>query len=214
MINYDKLEYFGQLPFFKRIYYPGSGKDLKTLSFILSESKFVEDIIYCDYLTQLELDEISSLPEWEVLKAIPLNPNDFNKNDWSEFWFNYENNRYFDEVGQNASNLFILHNIKTHKIVRFYQLGTEVVGTYSVLISSGLPPNLIVLADYSFGSNWHPNIWGEPEDYYVKISFLKQLAKDNRYILVDKISANPWSDDYQDIQFIKNNRWNLFEKNI
>jgi hypothetical protein len=211
MTNSNKGELMRYLPFLKKVYYPGSGRDLETLSFILSELKFVEDIIYCDYKEHLELEEFSSVPDCEVLKVIPLNPYDFNKNDWAEFWFNHENSQQYAEPGQKVSNLFILHNIKTHKIVRFYQLGTEGVGTYEALISFRLKPNLIILADHDFGCNWNPNIWGEPETDSGKISFLKQLARNNRFILVDKTSTNPWS-DYQNILFINNTRWNLYSK--
>jgi hypothetical protein len=212
MTNNDKREFLRQLPILKRVYYPGSGKDLETLSFILSELKFVDDIIYCDYTEHLELEELSSIPEWEVLKAIPLNPYDFNKNDWSEFWFDHENSRQFAEPSQKASNLFILHNIKSHKIVRFFQLGTEGVGTYEVLISSRLRPNLIILADHGFGCNWDPNIWGKPDNYSDKISYLKNLADSNRFILVDNKSTNPWADYLLEYNFY-NTRWNFYIKN-
>lgn len=196
----------------KRVYYPGSGKDLDTLEFILSDLKHVEDIIYCDYIEHLSVDDLTNLSDWEVIKEIPLTPSDFGKQNWDEFWFDHENSRQFAEPSQKASNLFILHNLKTHKIVRFFQLGTEGVGTYEALISSKLRPNLIFLADHGSGCNWDPNIWGEPESHSGKISFLKQLARNNRLILVDKISTNSWS-DYQYVPFINNTRWNLYAKN-
>jgi hypothetical protein len=212
MTNYDKREFLRQLPILKRVYYPGSGKDLDTLSFILSEMKYVEDIIYCDYIEHLELEELSNMLEWEVLKVIPLNPYDFNKNDWAEFWFNHENSRQFAEPNQKKSNLFILYNIKTHKIVRFFQLGTEGVGTYEVLTSSRLRPNLIILADHGLGGNWKPNIWGEPNDNKENTSYLKNLAKSCRFILVDNQSTNPWADYSIKYNFL-NKRWDFYNKN-
>jgi hypothetical protein len=189
MTNNDKKEFLRQLPILKRVYYPGSGKDIETLSFILSELKIVDDIIYSDYIEHLELEELSSIPEWEVLKVIPLNPYDFNKNDWAKFWFNHENSRQFAEPYQKTLNLFILHNKKTHKIVRFFQLGTEGVGTYEALISSRLRPNLIILADHVLGCNWNPNIWGEPDDNADNTSYLKNLAESCRFIWVDNKST-------------------------
>jgi hypothetical protein len=173
--------------------------------------KFVEDIIYCDYIEHLELEELSSIPEWEILKVIPLNPYDFNKNDWDEFWFDHENSRQFAEHVQKASNLFILHKIKSHKIVRFFQLGTEGVGTYEALISSRLRPNLIILSDHGFGGNWHPNIWGEPDISSDKMSYMKNLADSNKFILVDNKSTNPWSVYVLKYNFI-NTRWDFYKK--
>lgn len=212
MTNNNKREFLRHLPILKRVYYPGSGRDLETLSFILSELKFVEDIIYCDYIEHLELEELSSIPDWEILKVIPLNPYDFNKNDWAEFWFDHENSRQFAEPSQKASNLFILHNLKTHKIVRFYQLGTEGVGTYQVLCKSGHRPNLIFLADHGLGCNWQSNIWGEPYDYKENISYLKNLAERNSFILVDNQSTNSWS-DYSIKYNLLNTRWDFYIKN-
>lgn len=212
MINNDKREFLRHLPILKRVYYPGSGKDLETLSFILSELKFVEDIIYCDYIEHLELEELSSIPEWEVLKVIPLNPYDFNKNDWAEFWFDHENSRQFAEPHQKTSNLLVLHNMKTHKIVRFFQLGTEGVGTYEVLTSSRLRPNLIILADHGFGCNWTPNIWGEPGNQSDNIAYLKNMAESNRFILVDNKSTNPWANYLLKYNF-SNIRWDFYIKN-
>jgi len=212
MTNNNKREFLRHLPVLKKVYYPGSGKDLETLSFILSELMFVEDIIYCDYIEHLGLEELSSILEWEVLKVISLNPYDFNKNDWAEFWFNHENSRQFAEPYQKTSNLFILHNIKTHKIVRFFQLGTEGVGTYEALISFRLKPNLIILADHGYGCNWNPNIWGEPESHSDKVSYIKKIARNNHFIMIDKISTNPWS-EYQIVPIINNTRWNLYVKN-
>ena len=33
-------------PIMKKVYYPGSGNDIETLKLILSEFKFVEDIVF------------------------------------------------------------------------------------------------------------------------------------------------------------------------
>lgn len=198
--------------FIKRVYYPGSGKDLETLKFILSELKYVEDIIFCDYIEHLSQENLLNIDEWEVLKEINLTPFDFKKEDWTDFWFDDNRSISFAEPNQITSNLFILHNLKTHKVVRFYQLGTEGVGTFNVLSKCGLRPNLIFLADHGYGCNWDPNIWGEPESHSGKISFLKEFARNNRFLMVDKISTNPWG-NYQNIQFIINTRWNLFVKN-
>jgi hypothetical protein len=211
MTNNDKREFLRQFPILKRVYYPGSGKDLETLSFILSELKFVEDIIYCDYLEHLELEELSSISEWEVLKVIPINPCDFYKNDWAEYWFDHENSRQFAEPSHKASNLFILHSTKTHKIVRFYQLGTEGVGTYEALISYRLRPNRIILADHGFGCNWDSNIWCEPDDNAENTLYLKNLAESCRFILVDNQSTNPWS-DYSIKYNLLNTRWDFYNK--
>jgi hypothetical protein len=212
MINNDKREFLRHLPILKRVYYPGSGRDLDTLSMILSELKFVEDIIYCDYIEHLELEDLAIIPEWEVLKVIPLNPCDFNKNDWAEFWFDSENSRQFAEPNQKNSNLFVLHNIKTHKIVRFFQLGTEGVGTYMALISFRRRPNLIIIADHGFGCNWNPNIWGEPDYNSGRISHLKNLADSNRFILVDNKTTNPWT-SYMLNYNLSNTRWAFYIKN-
>jgi hypothetical protein len=197
----------------RRVYYPGSGKDLETLSLVLSQIKFVEDIIFCDYLVHLELEELSRLQGWEVLKVIPLTPMDFKKDSWTDFWYDHENSKSFAAPGQISSNLFILHNIKSHKIVRFFQLGTEGVGTYKALRSCGLRPNLIILADHGFGGNWNPNIWGEPSDNDLKVSYLKSWASENRFILVDNKSTRPWL-DYSVEESFENPRWEFFVKNM
>ena len=200
------------LPILKRVYYPGSGKDLETLKFILKDLKNVEDVIYCDYIEHFSLEDLATLIDWEVIKVIQLTPSDFGEQNWDEFWYRHELSTQFAQPNQKESKLYILLNKKSHKVVRFYQLGTEGVGTYQVLCRSGLRPNLIFLADHGFGCNWDPNIWGEPESHSDKVSFLKQLARNNRFIMVDNISTNPWI-EYQNIHFIINTRWNLFGKN-
>ncbi len=200
------------LPILKRVYYPGSGKDLETLKFILKDLKNVEDVIYCDYIEHLSLEDLATLIDWEVIKVIQLTPSDFGEQNWDEFWYRHELSTQFAQPNQKESKLYILLNKKSHKVVRFYQLGTEGVGTYQVLCRSGLRPNLIFLADHGFGCNWDPNIWGEPESHSDKVSFMKQLARNNRFIMVDNISTNPWI-EYQNIHFIINTRWNLFGKN-
>ena len=196
----------------KRVYYPGSGKDLETLKFILSDLKNVEDVIYCDYIEHLSVEDLATLIDWVVIKEIQLTPSDFGEQNWDEFWYRHEQSTQFAQPNQKESKLYILLNKKSHKVVRIYQLGAEGVGTYQVLCRSGLRPNLIFLADHGFGCNWDPNIWGEPESHSDKVSFLKQLARNNRFIMVDNISTNPWI-EYQNIHFIINTRWNLFGKN-
>lgn len=200
------------LPILKRVYYPGSGKDLETLKFILKDLKNVEDVIYCDYIEHLSVEDLATLIDWVVIKEIQLTPSDFGEQNWDEFWYRHELSTQFAQPNQKESKLYILLNKKSHKVVRFYQLGTEGVGTYQVLCRSGLRPNLIFLADHGFGCNWNPNIWGEPESHSDKVSFLKQLARNNRFIMVDNISTNPWI-EYQNIHFFINTRWNLFVKN-
>ena len=41
----NERELMRVLPILRRVYYPGSGKDLETLKFILSDLKNVEDVI-------------------------------------------------------------------------------------------------------------------------------------------------------------------------
>lgn len=79
---------------FRRVYYPGSGKDLDTLKFILSDFKYVEDIFYCDYLEHLSVEDLASLSDWELIKEIPLTPADFRKEHWDEFWYNHEHSAH------------------------------------------------------------------------------------------------------------------------
>jgi hypothetical protein len=200
------------IPVLKSVFYPGSGKDLDTLMFILSDLKNVEDIIYCDYIEHISVVDLATLSDWELIKEISLTPSDFGKQNWGEFWYQDKQSNQFAQPNQKESTLFILLNKKSHKLVRFYQLGTEGVGTYKVLCESGHRPNLILLADHGFGCNWDPNIWGEPESHSGKISFLKQFARNNRFLMVDKTSTNPWS-DYLVIPLINNIRWNLYTKN-
>ena len=209
--NYDRA-FRRMLPLLKRVYYPGSGKDLETLKFILSEINLVEDLIFCDYIEHLSIEDLATLIDWEVIKEIQLTPSDFGEQNWDDFWYRHEHSTQFTQSNQKESKLYILLNKKSHKVVRFYQLGTEGVGTYKLLCKSGHRPNIIFIADHGFGCNWDPNIWGEPESHSDKVSFLKQIAINNRFLMVDKISTNPWN-EYQNIQFINNNRWKLFVKN-
>jgi hypothetical protein len=204
--------FISMLPLLKRVYYPGSGKDLDTLKFILSDLKHVEHLVYCDYIEHLSIEDLANLIDWEVIKEIRLTPSDFGKKKWDEFCYIPEPSAQFAQPNQKESKLFLLLNKKSHKVIRLYQLGTEGVGTYQVLLKSGLRPNLIFLADHGFGGNWDPNIWGEPANHSSKISFLKQLARNNRFIMVDNKSTNPWS-DYEIMPLINNYRWNLYVKN-
>ncbi len=209
MIN--KLELAHQINHLKKVYYPGSGKDSATLNFLLSELRNLEDIFFCDYLEHLEVTEMNLIPNWEVLNIIPLTPQEFSRNSWQEFWFDHENSEQFAQPNHKDSKLFILHNKETHKLVRLYQMGTEGVGTYQALLDSRKRPNLIILADHGFGCNWSPNIWGEPESFDERISYLKELAMDNNFILVDSKSTNPWP-EYAMICSYNETRWNLYKK--
>jgi hypothetical protein len=110
------------------------------------------------------------------------------------------------------SKLYILLNRKSHRVVRFFQLGTEALGTYQVICRSGIRPSLIFLADYGFGGNWHPNIWGESPIYSDKQSFLKSLARHNQFIMIDKITTLPW-ENYLHIPSFNNDRWELYSRN-
>jgi hypothetical protein len=208
-----RLEVQRDLTRLKKIYYPGSGKDSATLNFILSEFRFIEDIFFCDYLEHLELEEMNLNTNWEVLNVIPLTPQELRRNSWQEFWFDHENSEQFAQPNHKDSNLFILHNKLTHKLVRFFQFGTEGVGTYQALLDSRKRPNLIILADHGFGCNWSPNIWGEPESFDERISYLKELATDNNFILVDSKSTNPWL-EYAMIYPFNETRWSLYQKQI
>lgn len=198
-------------PIMKKLYYPGSGKDLDTLKLILSEFKFVEDIVFSDYILHLSTNELQTLEHWELIKVIPLTPGFFRKDSWEEFWYPDDRSRSFAEPNQIDSTLHVLFHKKTHKIVRFYQLGTEGVGTYKVLSRCGLRPNLIFLVDHDFVDNWDPNIWGEPSVNSGQISFLKSEAFRNRFIMVDKKTTYPWS-DYQIDPNFHHERWSLFKR--
>ena len=200
------------LPAFKKIYYPGSGKDKNTLMFILSEFPFAEDIIFCDYIEHLSTEDLAELGDWEIIRIIDLAPSDFNKGNWDEFWYSHEGCTHFAEPNQKESKLYILLNRKSHQVVRFFQLGTEAVGTYQVIRRSGHRPNLIFLADHGFGGNWHPNIWGESPIYSDKQSFLKSLARHNQFIMIDKITTHPW-ENYRHIPTFLNDRWELYSRN-
>jgi hypothetical protein len=200
------------LPAFKKIYYPGSGKDKNTLMFILSEFPFVEDIVFCDYVEHLSTDDLMELGNWEILKIINLEPSDFKKNNWSEFRYPDDRSMQVAEPNQMESKLYILLNRKSNRVVRFFQLGTEALGTYQVICRSGIRPNLIFLADYGFGGNWHPNIWGEAIDHSEKKSFLKSMAKLNQFIMIDRMSTIPW-ENYLHIPSFTNDRWDLYRRN-
>ncbi len=207
------MELAHQINHLKKVYYPGSGKDSATLNFLLSELRNLEDIFFCDYLEHLEVTEMNLIPNWEVLNIIPLTPQEFSRNSWQEFWFDHDSSEQFAQPNHKDSKLFILHNKETHKLVRLYQMGTEGVGTYQALLDSRKRPNLIILADHGFGCNWSPNIWGEPESFDERISYLKELAMDNNFILVDSKSTNPWL-EYAMICPFNETRWNLYKKQI
>lgn len=201
------------MPFVRRVYYPGSGKDIDALKFVLDNLIHVDEIIFSDYIEQLTLDEIGSINEWMVLKEILLNPEDFNQRSWTDFWFDHPHSAHFAQPGNKESKLFILFNKKSHRLVRFYQLGTDGVGTFKILIRNKHRPNLIFLADHGFCGNWNPNIWGEPEEHDNKVSFLKEFALNNniRYLMVDKFSTKPWT-NFQLAPFKDNERWDLYTK--
>lgn len=207
-----KFSYPFNLGILKKIYYPGSGTDLETLRLILSEFNFVEDIIFSDYIMHLAKHNLQELEDWEVIKEIPLTPGFFKKDNWGEFWYQDNRSTSFAQPNQIESTLYVLFHLKTHRIVRFFQLATEGVGTYKVLSRVGLRPNLIFLADHGFGANWNPNIWGEPTNNSDKISFLKNIAIKNRFIMVDKKSTDPWSEYQLDPNF-QHERWCLYKRN-
>lgn len=61
MIENNDRAFLGMLHLMKRVYYPGSGKDLDTLEFILSDLKHVENIVYCDYIEHLSVEDLANL---------------------------------------------------------------------------------------------------------------------------------------------------------
>lgn len=198
----------------KRVYYPGSGKDLDTLKFILSDFKYVEDIFYCDYLEHLSVEDLANLSDWELIKEIPLTPADFRKEHWDEFWYNHEQSAHIAQPNQMASYLYILLHKKSYKVVRFYQLASEGAGTYEVICKAGYTPNIIFLADADQDFNWFPNIWGEPLSYTGRVTFLQKLAlrrlgSVSRFIMVDEKTTNPWN-GFEISSYIQHTRWSLY----
>lgn len=191
-----------------KVYYPSSGNDIDTLQFILNEFPHAKEIFFCDYLVHISTEDLATIQDWEVIRIINLFPSDFGKQSWGDFWFENQNSTSFSGPKQNLSNLFILYNKITHNIVRFFQLGTEGVGTYRILKSCDLNPNLIFLADHGFGGNWHDNYWGQPAPNYNGTSYLKSFARYNNYIMVDKIT-NPWT-DFTENNVFHNSRWTLY----
>jgi hypothetical protein len=192
-----------------KVYYPGSGQDVKALKFILEELKDVHDIVFCDYILHLSEADFEALPDWEILKKKSLFPGDFGRKEWSSFWSKVPGSLQHAEPGQMPSTLWVIYQKSTHRVVRFYQLGTEALGTYDVLIFNDLQPDLIFLADHGFGSNWNANSWGQPSPDSEKQAFLAEIAVDNPFLLVDAESTRPWA-NYQLRAGAENSRWRFY----
>jgi hypothetical protein len=146
---------------FKIVYYPGANIDYSPL-YLFAYHTDIQQVYFSDY--GLKIKQSALLTNLENLEfAFPfhlyqlrdfkhLTPRDFGKSFWGEFW---HPNPKSHESGkpENAWGVKI-GMICNYEPFDFIYLGTEGVGSASVLLENKIIPDVLVLQDHESGDNW------------------------------------------------------------
>jgi len=147
---------------FKTIYYPGAGCDFSAF-YVFSHYANIQSIYYVDYFNGEDQPLIRTIIDKRAEQTQVLNPQDFNKTMWMEYWPNAQNNweqmdRAFgaNNNPENAWGRKVVFKLPMYSDQNFdfYYLGTEGVKTAEVLLENSIYPNLVVLQDHGLGGNW------------------------------------------------------------
>jgi hypothetical protein len=154
--NQAFLEQQSQTRKISTLYYPGAGKDFKTLSFI-AENTALESAFFADYASEFRVTAdmlLKAMPDWIVENSAELGPDFLRQNSWTAYWYDLG----FATEFANPANAYITKYQLLHKpsgkSIDFYYLGTEAIKTYQLLLENGITPDVLVLQDHGWGSNW------------------------------------------------------------
>jgi hypothetical protein len=173
---------------FKTIYYPGAGLDFSPLQlFGLCQNDPV--IYFTDYMRIPELERIIQRLDKGLESWKELFPENFNKSSWDDFWptnsLAWNEEYHHPRLGWGRKYQFSWED----KNCTFCYLGTEGVQTAAILIENNIIPDVLVLQDHGYSTNY--DLFSGPN------SPLYQVMKDNipNYILIDTSRAGntvPW----------------------
>lgn len=148
---------------FKTLYYPGAGADYSPME-LLYENTDIQNVVYSDY-NECYSDNDNSLIKRGILpqnyffkqfnaKCFLLNPTDYKKSSWSEFWWPSVNSTEFSNPIHAWGTRMKLKNQVTKRELDFTYLGTEGAQTAAVLHENEVFPDVLVLQDHGTGGNW------------------------------------------------------------
>jgi hypothetical protein len=164
-------DYIAQQPdAFELIYYPGAGQDFSPLQ-LFGNHALVKGIYFSDYannqdslgINESNVTDVRDRLDLRGEKVIVLNPEDFNRGQWADFWPQasdlwerkeqaFEADRHPDDAW--GRKLAFNHPQKHEHTLDFYYLGTEGIKTVEVLIENGVVPDVLVLQDHDCGGGW------------------------------------------------------------
>jgi len=139
----------------KTLYYPGAGNDFQTLKLFVENSS-INDVYYSDYHSKkINIEVLMSIlgDNWSLISKIDLTPMNFNKKEWSDFWFNLEKAAHYSKP-ENAYGIKFIFKHLSGKEFALYYLGTEAIKTYLILLENKINIDLVVLQDHGTGDNW------------------------------------------------------------
>jgi hypothetical protein len=148
---------------FKTVYYPGADNDYSPLNLFAYHTD-IQQVYFSDYGSNIKQSGLHTLANLEFLEDdVPfhlyqlrefrhLSPRDFGKSFWGEFWHPSPNSHEFGKP-ENAWGIKI-GMICNNEPFDFIYLGTEGVGTVSVLLENKIIPDVLVLQEHETGGNW------------------------------------------------------------
>lgn len=143
------------------LYYPGSGTDRGPFD-LFTRHGTLSTVVYIDY--GLKRDDVhnfvAALQDWHCVNIGELQPSDLGETRWADFWPNHPAGQTFFGP-QNAYCLWaVLQSTPTSRLVFFLFLATEAIHTFEKLLHIGFNPQVVVLQDHGFGSNWAKKFGG------------------------------------------------------
>ena len=175
------------------LYYPGAGNDFETMKLFI-DSTTINTVYYADYLEKFKIETlIQKLGDsWSLINQEEIFPKDFNRAEWSDFWYNLESAlQYGQPENAYALKLNFKNDVLGKEFVLYY-LGTEAIMTYHILLQNNIKPDVIILQDHGSGCNWVNQVFGysdEQEATFYESS--KASGSLPQYIFVGE-NTKPW----------------------
>jgi hypothetical protein len=186
----------------KVLYYPGSGTDFEMMK-IFIESSTINEVYYADYMDNVNIDQaLGALGgEWDVINESVLIPLNFHKKSWADFWYDNVVSTKFSGPHHAHGIRITLQKNKTGKIVTFYYLKTEGIGTYKVLLENEIRPDVIILQDHGFGCQWAGASFGYNGDVQTSLyGTSKAFHHFPKYLFVG-VNTSVWQGYYMLTEF-------------
>lgn len=171
---------------FNILYYPGSGMDLSPL-YIFGILGNTKSTYFADYFKSY-FDSVAD--NFDIFNVASLNPQDFNRHSWDEFWYDHPDAKDFSvdpEIAGGLSFEIALPNLVNEQVAEVTYLNTEAVGTAKILLENGIRPDVVVLQDHGFGGEW-TRFDGE----LFRNQFAPDYLPEYLYVAVDGPTSDPW----------------------